>query len=87
MGRKARSALSRLRPRGLHAGTFTPEATMEVLHPRCAGLDVHKDTVVACARIPTGADVNQEVRTFGTRTKDLWSSVTTVAPTSWAAHR
>src|SRR4051794_18466539 len=24
--------------------------TMEVLHPRCAGLDVHKDSVVACVR-------------------------------------
>jgi hypothetical protein len=23
---------------------------MEVLHPHCAGLDVHKDTVVACVR-------------------------------------
>ncbi|RAR71620.1 hypothetical protein AX018_10891, partial [Paracidovorax anthurii] len=24
---------------------------MEVIYPRCAGLDVHKQTVVACARI------------------------------------
>ncbi len=23
---------------------------MEVLHPHCAGLDVHKETVVACVR-------------------------------------
>ena len=23
---------------------------MDVLYPRCAGLDVHKDTVVACVR-------------------------------------
>lgn len=23
---------------------------MEVLYPKCAGLDVHKDVVVACAR-------------------------------------
>ena len=23
---------------------------MEVMHTHCAGLDVHKDTVVACAR-------------------------------------
>jgi hypothetical protein len=23
---------------------------MEVLHPRCCGLDVHKETVVACVR-------------------------------------
>jgi hypothetical protein len=23
---------------------------MEILHPHCAGLDVHKDSVVACVR-------------------------------------
>ncbi len=43
---------------------------MEVLHPRCAGLDVHKDSVVAsvrCASPPT----HQEVRTFSTTTSGL----------------
>jgi hypothetical protein len=33
---------------------FTPaarqEEDMEVLYPHCAGLDVHKETVVACMR-------------------------------------
>jgi len=24
---------------------------MEVVHPRCAGLDVHKESVVACVRL------------------------------------
>ena len=45
---------------------------MEVLIERCAGLDVHKDTVVACVRIPgpTGAK-QEEVVTFGTTTPDL----------------
>ena len=43
---------------------------MEVLYPRCAGLDVHKDTVVACVRCVTAPKV-QEVRTFGTTTSDL----------------
>jgi transposase len=46
---------------------------MEVLYPKCAGLDVHKDTVVACARTASGAEVKQEVATFGTTTKDLLS--------------
>jgi transposase len=41
---------------------------MEVLHPRCAGLDVHKDTVVACVRLVRGGSVQREVRTFGTTT-------------------
>ena len=44
---------------------------MEVLYPRCAGLDVHKDTVVACARIAHEQDAQHEVRTFGTTTKGL----------------
>jgi transposase len=44
---------------------------MEVLYPRCAGLDVHQQTVVACARIASGSTVQQEVRTFGTATGDL----------------
>lgn len=44
---------------------------MEVLHPKCAGLDVHKDTVVACVRIASGGTVRQEVRTFGTTTTPL----------------
>lgn len=44
---------------------------MEIMHPLCAGLDVHKDTVVACARIVSDSGVSQEVKTFGTTTKDL----------------
>ena len=44
---------------------------MEVLHPHCAGLDVHKDTVVACVRHMVDGAVNREVRTFKTTTKDL----------------
>lgn len=43
---------------------------MEVLYPRCAGLDVHKETVVACVRCVT-TPVSHEVRTFGTTTREL----------------
>lgn len=43
---------------------------MEVLYPRCAGLDVHKDTVVACVRCVSEPQ-HREVRTFGTTTRDL----------------
>ena len=46
---------------------------MEVLHPHCAGLDVHKDTVVACVRHMVEREVKREVRTFKTTTKDLLS--------------
>ncbi len=45
---------------------------MQVIHDRCAGLDVHKRTVVACVLVtqPGGA-ARSEVRTFGTMTADL----------------
>src|SRR5580704_7371529 len=44
---------------------------MEVLHARCAGLDVHKDSVVACVRIQQEPQAAHQVRTFGTTTKAL----------------
>ena len=44
---------------------------MEVLHSRCAGLDVHRDSVVACARIVADGAITQDVRTFGATTKEL----------------
>jgi transposase len=44
---------------------------MEVLHPRCAGLDVHKDSVVACIRIQRGKKLAHQVETFGTTTQAL----------------
>ena len=50
---------------------------MEVLHPSCAGLDVHKKTVVACVITPEG----QETRTFGTVTREL------LALADWLAER
>jgi transposase len=45
---------------------------MEIIIPRCAGLDVHKKTVMACVRSqgPAGA-ITQEIRTFGTTTREL----------------
>jgi len=45
---------------------------MEVLYPRCAGLDVHKDSVVACVRCVSEPQ-HREVRTFGTTTNDLFA--------------
>jgi transposase len=44
---------------------------MEVVHERCAGLDVHQHSVVACVRIASGGKVVQEVRTFDTTTQGL----------------
>lgn len=44
---------------------------MEVIYERCAGLDVHKETVVACIRVAEGGKVRREVRTFSTVTREL----------------
>jgi transposase len=44
---------------------------MEVLYPYCAGLDVHKNSVVACARHMSGGKISTKVRTFKTTTEEL----------------
>jgi transposase len=44
---------------------------MEVLHPHCAGLDVHKESVVACVRHMVDGKVTTGVKTFKTTTQEL----------------
>jgi transposase len=45
---------------------------MQVLVERCAFLDVHRDTVVACARVPDGGGGRrEEVAEFGSTTSQL----------------
>jgi transposase len=45
---------------------------MDVVHERCCGLDVHKQTVVACLVTPrVNGTPQKQVRTFGTMTADL----------------
>lgn len=45
---------------------------MQVVHEKCAGLDVHKKTVVACVITPKDkGGWEKEIRTFSTMTKDL----------------
>ena len=45
---------------------------MDPIYPCCAGLDVHKKTVVACVRrVAPDGSVGREVRTYGTMTADL----------------
>ena len=52
---------------------------MEVLYLRCCGLDVHKETVVACLRLVSGGKVDTDVRTFETTTAGL------IALSEWLA--
>lgn len=44
---------------------------MELLHKRCAGLDVHKDTVVACVRVVSKTKTQRVVKTFAATTEAL----------------
>lgn len=45
---------------------------MDIVHTHCAGLDVHKKTVVASVIVPDGkTGLQKETRTFGTMTSDL----------------
>jgi len=45
---------------------------MDVVYTQCAGLDVHKKTVVAAIIVPDGqGGLHKETRTFGTMTVDL----------------
>jgi transposase len=45
---------------------------MDIVYPRCAGLDIHKKTVVACVIVPgSKGKPHKTIRTFGTMTDDL----------------
>jgi transposase len=44
---------------------------MDVLYPTCCGLDVHKETVVACLSRRAAGAHRKEVRTFGATTEAL----------------
>jgi transposase len=55
---------------------------MDVVYPRCSGLDVHTKTVVACVIVPGAKGKPQKtIRTFGTMTDDL------LALGDWLAER
>jgi transposase len=53
------------------AAHFWGRELMEVIHPRCSGLDVHKETVVACVRLVLDGKITREVRSFETTTSGL----------------
>jgi transposase len=44
---------------------------MEVVYERCCGLDVHRNTVVACLSVVEAGQRRKEIRTFRTVTKEL----------------
>jgi transposase len=55
---------------------------MQVIHRCCAGLDIHKDTVVACVRrVDDAGRARAQVRTFGAMTGQL------IEPADWLAEQ
>jgi transposase len=44
---------------------------MDVLYPRCAGIDVHAEQVTVCVRIASGREVTYQHRTASTTTRGL----------------
>ena len=44
---------------------------MEVVYPRCAGVDVHKKLIVACVRLIEGGRIVRQKERFGTTTAEL----------------
>src|SRR3954452_476191 len=69
----ARGAVSVFDPRRrdrLHPPAMEP--IMETTVERCAGLDIHQASVVACVLVgPPGCKPRKEVRSFGTSTREL----------------
>ena len=64
--------LASLRTRLLDLGRFV----MQIIHARCAGLDVHKKSVVACVRlVAADGTLTTHVRSFGTTTAELLNLV------------
>src|SRR3954469_9095686 len=59
-------------PLDVFRGRAARSLPMDTLYPCCAGLDVHKDTVVACVRrVDARGKVRQQTRTFGAMTAQL----------------
>jgi transposase len=46
----------------------------DIVHRRCCGLDVHKDSIAACIRwVDDHGEINKDTRVFGTTTQELKS--------------
>ncbi len=44
---------------------------MEVLYPRCCGLDVHKSSITACVLLAQAGKPLKRIRRFGSTTREL----------------
>src|SRR3954451_922850 len=53
------------------SGARTQEVTMDVVHSRCCGIDIHKRTLCACISIKDGSEQEKLKLRFGTTTHEL----------------
>src|ERR1044072_8336459 len=51
---------------------------MDVLHARCCGLDVHKNSIAACVLVRESGRVQKHQRRFGAMTQELRELITWV---------
>src|ERR1051325_11227292 len=51
--------------------TRRKETAMEVLYPRCCGLDVHKSSITACVLLAQAGKPQKHIRRFGSTTREL----------------
>ena len=66
-----RARLVESEPESFMPASYNRSNDMEVLHEICGGLDVHKESVVACVRTARGGKVRRETKTFRTETHEL----------------
>ena len=68
------STQSRLFPLSMSSRAAREEPIMEEIYRRCAGWDVHQESVEACVRrIDENGRWQQQTRPWGTMTRDLWA--------------
>src|ERR1700722_15460113 len=60
--------------------TWQRRVAMEVLYPRCCGLDVHKSSIAACVLLREQGRIRTERRRFPTMTQDLETLGTWLRP-------
>ena len=57
---------------------------MEVMYPRCCGLDVHKSSITACVLLAQAGKPLKHIRRFGCTTRELRDLVAWLRQFGWS---
>src|SRR5262245_39469836 len=75
----------------VHSAAVERSQTMRIMYRCCAGLDVHKETVLCCVRrVEADGSLQEVVKHFGTMTEDLLEMVESLKAqgvTTWRWNR